>query len=531
MGSLVYRLHHENNAYGIDTIAPVAIQAMHIAAHLDAIERVFRPILDSGINIVLDRYWWSTTVYGSLNGISQDILEALIAAECHCWGTLRPLVVFLIDCRRPWREKEYTPMWCQITREYRKLADREQACSYVSIVKNHNRLNEVVSSMVDNVISMICSGVHRETSVTTTKESLQVHQIPSVKKPWASHLPICFTARFKGLKSSMVFDTFWRFAFERQEVFFRRLEGMSPPWSTDPILQRYRFTNSYRASDRVSQYLIQRVQYAGEQHPAELFFRTILFKIFNRIDTWELLERVLGGIHVGEFNLHQYDKVLEQARSSNVKIYSAAYIMPPASMGLGHAKHLGHLQLLERMLRDDLPKRLADANSMRHAFQMLRDYPMIGDFLAFQYVIDLNYSRLLNFSEMDFVVPGPGARRGIQKCFPDLVGISEIDVIRFVSENQVDEFSRRGLTFRDLWGRPLHLVDCQNLFCEVDKYARVAHPDLKSQSKRTRIKQLFHPAGRLPVPWYPPKWNLNDRINLDKIDKEDVNEFDRRCDC
>ena len=28
--------------------------------------------------------------------------------------------------------------------------------------------------------------------------------------------------------------------------------------------------------------------------------------------------------------------------------------------------------------------------------------------------------------------------------------------------------------FRDLWGRPLQLIGCQNLFCEVDKYARVA---------------------------------------------------------
>ena len=45
-----------------------------------------------------------------------------------------------------------------------------------------------------------------------------------------------------------------------------------------------------------------------------------------------------------------------------------------------------------------------------------------------------------------------------------------------MAENQEDEFARRGIEFQTLWGRPLQLIDCQNLFCEVDKYARVYHP-------------------------------------------------------
>src|SRR5262249_48644880 len=56
----------------------------------------------------------------------------------------------------------------------------------------------------------------------------------------------------------------------------------------------------------------------------------------------------------------------------------------------------------------------------------------------------------------------------------------------------------------------LQLIDCQNLFCEVDKYARVRHPDVGGASGRTRIKQRFraHPD---PIEyWYPPKWGIND---------------------
>ena len=68
-------------------------------------------------------------------------------------------------------------------------------------------------------------------------------------------------SRLAPAKPTVVYDTFWRFAAERQEVFFRRLGGSSPPWTKDPILDRFKFTNAYRASDRVSQYLIRNVIY------------------------------------------------------------------------------------------------------------------------------------------------------------------------------------------------------------------------------------------------------------------------------
>ena len=90
--------------------------------------------------------------------------------------------------------------------------------------------------------------------------------------------------------------------------------------------------------------------------------------------------------------------------------------------------------------------------NMREAFEILRSYPMIGDFLAYQFVTDLNYSEICDFSEMEFVIPGPGARDGIHKCFSDLGGLSEPDIIRLVTDRQEYEFERLGLVFRSLWG-------------------------------------------------------------------------------
>ena len=84
-------------------------------------------------------------------------------------------------------------------------------------------------------------------------------------------------------------------------------------------------------------------------------------------------------------------------------------------------------------MADELPWRIADARTMRDAFGLLRSYPSIGDFLAYQFVTDLNYSEITDFSEMDFVIPGPGALDGIRKCFSDLGGLTEADVIRVVT--------------------------------------------------------------------------------------------------
>ena len=177
------------------------------------------------------------------------------------------------------------------------------------------------------------------------------------------------------------------------------------------------------------------------------------------------------------------------------RIYSAAYIMPPGSSAFGRpAKHQNHLLLLERMMEDRLPERLAQTRTMQEGFEKLRAYPTIGDFLAYQFITDINYSEITDFSEMDFVVPGPGARDGLRKCFADPGGLNEPELIRLMADLQEQEFERLGLDFQSLWGRRLQLIDCQNLFCEVDKYARVAHPP---QALITALRQIELPLERI----------------------------------
>ena len=311
-------------------------------------------------------------------------------------------------------------------------------------------------------------------------------------------------------RTTIAYDTYWRFAAERQEVFFRKLEGIPPPWTNDLTIARHKFTNAYRAADRVSQYLIRHVIYEGNQSREEVFFRTIIFKLFNKIETWELLQENLGAISYKDFSFHRYDEVLTEAISSKTRIYSAAYIMPSGGTAFGYsAKHRNNLKLLERMMEDEVPRQVSEAHTMRQTFEILRSYPTVGNFLGYQFATDLNYSEICEYSEMEFVVPGPGARDGIHKCFSDLGGLTEAEIIKLVTDRQEHEFQRLGLTFRSLWGRKLQLIDCQNLFCEVSKYARVRHPDVRGVNDRNRIKQIYRPSDKPLELWFPPKWNIN----------------------
>jgi hypothetical protein len=315
--------------------------------------------------------------------------------------------------------------------------------------------------------------------------------------------------------ASEVLRSYWTVATERQRVYHARLAGLPGPWTDDEIIARYRFTNAYRAADRVSQDLI-RVLYAGSQQAEDLLLRTLLYRFFNKPTTWVALETVNGGITWGSFESEKYAAKLDSMLADGQRVYSAAYIVPPPPFGSAR-KHRNHLLLIDHMMRDGLAAKLARVGSMKDVFETISSYPSLGPFLAYQLTVDLNYSTLIDFDEDDFVVAGPGARSGIAKCFPDTGGLAAETIIRWMAETQREQLATLGFEFQDLFGRPLKLIDCQNLFCESDKYARVAHPTQRGVGNRTRIKQQFASAGPLDAPFFPPKWGLDASCSASEI--------------
>jgi len=312
----------------------------------------------------------------------------------------------------------------------------------------------------------------------------------------------------KRPRPTPVFDTYWRFAAKRQRIFHRRARSEPPPWTDDVILAAHRFTNVYRAADRVSQFLINVVIPEASHDPVDALFRALVFKVFNRIDTWHALESQLGPIHSGSFDAGAFAAALSMERRLGRRVYSGAYIMPmPAAAGATE-KHVAHLGLLSQLLRSHMFDRIGEAPTLREVYMLLSMVQSFGPFLAYQFAVDLNYAPMMGHSEMEFVVAGPGARSGITKCFEDLDGLSFEDVIRYTCDRADAEFGKRGLEFENLWGRNMHLIDCQNLFCEVDKYSRVAHPEAIGIAGRTRIKQRYVMDPKAVKYGFPANWGV-----------------------
>src|SRR2546425_13039754 len=71
ISELIYRLYNDPNALGVQTIKSLTMQVMVTAAHIEVIEARIKPLIRAGVDVVLDRFWWSTWVYATLQDVSE----------------------------------------------------------------------------------------------------------------------------------------------------------------------------------------------------------------------------------------------------------------------------------------------------------------------------------------------------------------------------------------------------------------------------------------------------------------------------
>ncbi len=330
-----------------------------------------------------------------------------------------------------------------------------------------------------------------------------------------------------------VYPLYWYFAYERFMIYKRRLEGLPPPWTDDEILRTYKFCNTFRYTDRVSQDLIRLIvlrrglphsaapelsycdyksqseRFSCEQPPAVLattqyiserfgddVFRVVFFRFFSRTETYLHVCKALGRApQILDLETDALTHVLDDLAESGQKLYTAAFILC-ASNRYGHQKkHRNHIELFREMfLQENFSEFALGCKNMKELAERLETFPMIGPFMAYQIANDLCYLPQVNIDPNSFTIAGPGALRGIKKAFVEHNGLTPAEVIQWMRGNQETEFKKYGYDFYEQAGEWLGLVDCQGLFCELDKYCRVFRPDLGSG--RARIKQKFRPQNK-----------------------------------
>lgn len=144
VGKLVHDIHHDPARVGIHEISAASLQALHVAAHLDAIQRQILPTLSQGRHVLLDRYWWSTLVYGSVAGVPRSVLRALLRAERMVWGRVVPDMIFLIT--RPGTETT------AIDGQYERLARSKRRVGRVVRIWNNGSIEDAADHIVQAIL-------------------------------------------------------------------------------------------------------------------------------------------------------------------------------------------------------------------------------------------------------------------------------------------------------------------------------------------------------------------------------------------
>lgn len=156
LGDHIYKLYHNHGRFSIKSISPISMQVLVTAAHIEVIESRVRPALEAGKTVILDRYWWSTWVYGSVHGVVPDRLQAIVDLELLCWGSIAPELILLIDRSQPLRHSENMITWQRLVAEYRCLAETQATTAPVRVVRNDGPLSDAIREIT---VAAVAAGI------------------------------------------------------------------------------------------------------------------------------------------------------------------------------------------------------------------------------------------------------------------------------------------------------------------------------------------------------------------------------------
>tara|TARA_R110000803_G_scaffold210835_1_gene284161 strand:+ start:29859 stop:30854 length:996 start_codon:yes stop_codon:yes gene_type:complete len=312
---------------------------------------------------------------------------------------------------------------------------------------------------------------------------------------------------------------------DRDMVFRKKSSGEPFPWTDNEVISTHKFTNVFRVLDWESQFLIRNVIGNDDRNVIDTTFRILLFKHINYQPTWEYLEDRLGEITFREGIIDDIKESLDEYCIDN-KVYSSAYLQAanfvrnePWKHLRGTGKHNAYLTVFEaqlfneKSLNEFISNR--DKPSLRNLINKLQEIDGVGNFMAYQFAQDLNYSKFWNQDLNYETFEGPGSMRGIDRCFSGHSKRDYAKLIKWTWENIDLLFEQFGLGEPPKFkGMPIQLTDMQNCFCESDKYMRGLGIVSEGVSGKT-IKQKYKPNNMrkleaiLPIKFRNKVWSTN----------------------
>ncbi|QXO13648.1 hypothetical protein SEA_MANDALORIAN_56 [Microbacterium phage Mandalorian] len=241
-----------------------------------------------------------------------------------------------------------------------------------------------------------------------------------------------------------------------------------------PILTQRKFTNVFRVIDRGSQYLLELMNVFSD--PLDRLAVSYLYRQVNRPDTMaDIIEANDGYVPDADdiFNPKWYDKVIAPVVEARPGAFlNGAYIIlikPGDSRGT-----------VDKM-RDVFPAaapwigHVAEVDNLATRVMLLQETPGLGPFLAMQIATDLGYTRGEPDQENDYILAGPGSRKGVGVMLGKATPATPKEAVDVITSFPVERLP----TLPDSNGRHASWMDVQNVFCEYSKYARLVQQGYK----------------------------------------------------
>lgn len=248
-------------------------------------------------------------------------------------------------------------------------------------------------------------------------------------------------------------------------------EGDKPkPWTTDKILQNYKFCNVKREDDRVTKWVHENWLYPYAKS-ADVAFAMCVARHFN----WPETLSAVGFPNIWDPEFVR--TVLKNRRDKlGKKIYTGAYTVSTCGRAMDKIDYSIDIVLSPLWLALRAPER---GETLQSYWSQLCKYEGFASFMAGQVVADLKFiAPLESASDWYSWAPlGPGSIRGLNRYFdrPLNYNVGQERGLEEMREIQSMIFEHTGLK--------LALHNVQNCMCEFDKYCRLAYENGKVRSK------------------------------------------------
>lgn len=273
-------------------------------------------------------------------------------------------------------------------------------------------------------------------------------------------------------------EQFVAFIEEREGIRARKKAGYPWPWTQEPILQTYRFTNIHREDDATSIHYQKSVRDRyGEDE--QVFPGTLLYRWFNRISTCDsffneptFANKSIYELYIGSGD---YDLLLNKLNQIPTPHVTGAYLIPSPT---GYTKGEGVLQYFHMWCakgwKEQWSEWLQSPPTLQEMYDWIGAAPGLGSFMTAQIIADLKY--LPKFKQCTdwwtFAAPGPGSKKGL-----NIVLGQEMDANWTLNgwREALNELNEIVTPMLDEIGiDKLHNQDLQNCLCEFSKFTKVA---------------------------------------------------------